>query len=291
MTVHVVGSINIDIIARVEQLPRPGETILALGTERLAGGKGANQAAAAARMGADCRMIGAVGTDDGGRWIRDLIAATGVDTSGIVAVEAATGAAHIAVEASGENQIIVLPGANAHVAPPPGVASGVLLAQLEIPIDRLAALFAASPSALRILNAAPPSPAALTMLADVDILIVNEHELAALSPGNSVPDQLRSLLSRSEQVGIVTLGAKGLLAVWPDRELFVPAWPVAALDTIGAGDCFCGALAALLDEGLVLEQALPKASAAAALCTLKPGALPAMPAREEVERFISWPPS
>ena len=287
MTVHVVGSINIDIIARVDRLPRPGETILALGTERLAGGKGANQAAAAARMGADCRMIGAVGTDDGGRWIRDLIAATGVDTSGIVAVEAATGAAHIAVEASGENQIIVLPGANAHVAPPPEIASGVLLAQLEIPIDRLAALFAASAQALRILNAAPPSPAALSMLADVDILIVNEHELAALAGGGS----LRSLLSRPDQVGIVTLGGKGLLAVWPDRELFVPAWPVAAIDTIGAGDCFCGALAALLDEGLALEQALSKASAAAALCTLKPGALPAMPARDDVERFISGAPS
>lgn len=287
MTVHVVGSINIDIIARVETLPGPGETVLALGAERLAGGKGANQAAAAARMGADCRMIGAVGTDEGGLWIRDLIAATGVDTAGIARVEADTGAAHIAVEASGENQIIVLPGANAHVVPPPAIASGVLLAQLEIPIDRLAALFAASAQALRILNAAPPSPAALSMLADVDILIVNEHELAALAGGGS----LRSLLSRPDQVGIVTLGGKGLLAVWPDRELFVPAWPVAAIDTIGAGDCFCGALAALLDEGLALEQALSKASAAAALCTLKPGALPAMPARDEVERFISWPPS
>lgn len=287
MTVHVVGSINIDIIARVETLPGPGETVLALGAERLAGGKGANQAAAAARMGADCRMIGAVGTDEGGLWIRDLIAATGVDTAGIARVEADTGAAHIAVEASGENQIIVLPGANAHVVPPPAIASGVLLAQLEIPIDRLAALFAASAQALRILNAAPPSPAALSMLADVDILIVNEHELAALAGGGS----LRSLLSRPDQVGIVTLGGKGLLAVWPDRELFVPAWPVAAIDTIGAGDCFCGALAALLDEGLALEQALSKASAAAALCTLKPGALPAMPARDDVERFISGAPS
>ncbi|TPE62203.1 ribokinase [Sandaracinobacter neustonicus] len=289
MTVHVVGSINIDIIARVAALPKPGETVLALESTRLAGGKGANQAVAAARMGAACRMVGAVGADEGGGWIREIIASYGVEISGIAQVQAATGAAHIAVDSAGENQIIVLPGANAHVVAEP-VDGGILLAQLEVPVQMLTTLFAASPSARRILNAAPPTPAALALLPHVDILIVNEHELAALAPGPSAPDQLRSLLTRPDQFGIVTLGAKGLLAVWPDRELFVPAWPVNAQDTIGAGDCFCGSLAALLDAGTPVEQALPLAAAAAALCTLKPGAAPAMPTRAEVDAFIASAP-
>lgn len=291
MAVHVVGSINVDIIASVDWLPGPGETVLSSRVDRMPGGKGANQAVAAARMGAATVMTGAVGDDDAGRWMCGQLAEAGVDVSRVRALaDEQTGAAYIAVDSLGENQIIVAPGANLRLEPPGPPAAGVLLAQLEVPVPALMPLFAQS-SAIRILNAAPPVPQAAELFEHVDILIVNEHELAAfldMPEGPETADAAlaaRMLLNRPDQAAIVTLGANGVVAVWQDRHVHVRAAPVLPVDTIGAGDCFCGALAALLDEGCAIEAALPVANAAAALCTLGHGAAPAMPMRVMVDAF------
>ena len=300
MAVQVAGSINVDLIQTVDTLPRPGETILAHSSKRLPGGKGANQAVAASRMGAVTRFTGAVGEDEEGRWMREILAHDGIDTSGIASLPGQlTGLALIAVDSGGENQIIVNPGANGAVSP--GQARSladdarVLLAQQEIPLETVRAFFGAPGAAgkLRILNAAPAISGAASLFDLTDILIVNQHELAEylhLERAPSGQDEAlaaRQLIRRDDQVVIVTLGAGGALAVWADRTFHAPAQPVTALDTIGAGDCFCGALAALLDAGETVESALPLANAAAALCTQKQGAIPAMPTREELESFLS----
>lgn len=291
MAVEIVGSLNVDIILDVEALPRPGETILSRGLSRMPGGKGANQAIAAARMGAATQMVGAVGRDENGQWMTGILAESGVDTSAILSLEAHTGTAHIAVDAAGENQIIVSLGANgaleAAMLQAPAVERRVILAQLETPVATVAARFADAPDCTRILNTAPAVPGIDSLIALTDILILNEHELASYRP-DAQADAVaaaRALLTRPDQVAIVTLGAQGALAVWPERDLHVPAFPVTPIDTIGAGDCFCGALAALIDEGMALESALPLANAAAALCTQARGAAPAMPERAQVEAF------
>ena len=299
MGARVLGSINVDIILSVAALPRPGETVLASGSDRLPGGKGANQAVAAVRMGAATAMIAAVGADEAGAWMRGWLAEAGIDVTAVRALAGhATGAAYIAVDSAAENQIIVAPGANAHCAPDRLSAPenrDVLLAQLELPVATIASAFA-EPGPLRILNAAPAVPAAAAMFGDVDVLIVNQHELAYYlgvaaieSPRQALA--ARGLLTRSDQVAIVTLGAGGALAVWPDRAFHAPAVPVTPVDTVGAGDCFCGVLAALLDEGLSIEAALPFANAAAALCTQTRGAAPAMPTRPAVEAFLRNAPT
>lgn len=259
------------------------------------GGKGGNQAVAAARMGASTIMAGTVGDDEAGRWMRDQLAGAGVDISHVRTLAGEqTGTAYIAVDGAGENQIIVAPGANLRLDTADPVTGGVLLAQLEVPVAVLTPLFAAS-TAIRILNAAPPVREAAAMFDHVDILIVNQHELAVFlgmpETPRTVEDVLaaQSLLDRPGQAAIVTLGAGGAVAVWPDRHLHVPAAPVVPVDTVGAGDCFCGALAALLDEGCALEDALPIANAAAALCTLGHGAAPSMPSRAMVDASLATP--
>lgn len=293
MAVHIVGSINIDIITSLDHLPLPGETVLARQTARLPGGKGANQAVAAARMGATTRMVGAVGDDDAGRWMRDRLARDGIAVSDVIALDGAeTGTAYIAVDAEGENQIIVVSGANGRLTSPPPVNEGVLLAQLEVPVAALLPVFSNS-RCIRILNAAPATPAADALLDHVDLLVVNQNELNALAGGGPVEGlptiirAARGLLRHDDQAVVVTLGACGAVAVKADWDLHVPAVPVIPVDTVGAGDSFCGTLAALLDEGRSLEAALPWASAAAALCTLGRGAAPSMPMRAAVEDLLS----
>ncbi|MGF7146913.1 ribokinase [Sphingomonas zeicaulis] len=293
MAVQVVGSVNVDIVASVERIPAPGETVPASGVERLAGGKGANQAVAAARMGTETAMIGAVGDDEAGGWMRAQLAEAGVDVAGVgVLAGAQTGTAYIAVDAAGENQIIFAAGANARLTAPAIKPGGVLLAQLETPVDAMAPLFAEG-GRLRMLNAAPPVLDGRRLFGDVDVLIVNQHELAIFLELSVTPRTVeealvaRRLIGRPDQIVVVTLGAGGALAVWADRHLHVPAMPVVPVDTIGAGDCFCGALAAQLDAGVTLEAALPIANAAAALCTQVRGAAPAMPTRAAVDAFIA----
>lgn len=299
MAVQVAGSINVDLIQSVKELPRPGETVLSFRSVRLPGGKGANQAVAAARMGAATQMIGAVGDDEGGLWMRGLLEEHGVAPDGIAILEGqATGLALIAVDCGGENQIIVNSGANEAVEPLHASAlapdAKVLLAQLEIPTETVRTFFTApgAESRIRILNAAPAVPEAKELFGHTDILIVNQHELAHYLGLGDAPETAeqalvaRKLISRPDQLVIVTLGALGAVAVWQDRHFHAPALPVTPVDTIGAGDCFCGALAALLDAGETLEAALPLANAAAALCTQKEGAIPAMPSHAEAEAAL-----
>lgn len=307
MAVHIVGSINIDIITSLQRLPLPGETVLAEATARLPGGKGANQAVAAARMGARTSFAGAVGRDESGEWMLQRLAREGIDISAIETLDQeATGTAYIAVDAQGENQIIVVSGANARLSHCDPVADGVLLSQLEVPVPALAPLFSGS-QALRILNTAPALIEAKPLFAHVDILVLNRPELDVYAAqtddqtgdGNEsvseatehalIAKRARTLFCREDQAAIVTLGAGGALVVRADRYLHVPTVPVQPVDTVGAGDCFCGALAALLDEGRTLEEAVPCACAAAALSTLSHGAAPSMPSRAAVADLLSEP--
>lgn len=298
MDVLVLGSVNVDTILSVAALPGPGETVLADGLVRLPGGKGANQAVAAIRMGAHVAMAGAVGDDGDGRWMRDILAREGIDIAAIAAVPGRpTGAAMIAVDRAGENQIIVAAGANADFTPAmlPPVGNEVVLAQLEIPVATIAAAFAAA-CGPRILNAAPSVAAAAELFALTDILIVNQHELAdylGCAPVADVAAALtaRALLTRPDQAVVVTLGAGGAVAIWPEHHVHAPAIRVEPVDTVGAGDCFCGALAALIAEGHSIAEALPLANAAAALCTQATGAVPAMPVRAAAEAMLAQRPT
>jgi len=298
MDVHILGSINVDTILSVDALPAAGETVLAAQVTRLPGGKGANQAVAAARMGARVTMTGVVGADADGDWMRAVLEREGIDVDGIATrADASTGAAMIAVDSAGENQIIVAPGANGLLTPATGLHSGdgksaLVLAQLEISLDMIALCFAAWPGPC-LLNAAPFIPAARALFAHADILIVNQHELAGYVSGPEIvgPEEAiaaaRSLRAHSRQTIVVTLGRQGAVAVSGDDALHAPALPVTPRDTVGAGDCFCGALAALIAEGMDFAAALPIANAAAALCTQTVGAIPAMPARAAVMAAVA----
>lgn len=294
MDVHILGSINVDTILSVDALPAAGETVLAADVTRLPGGKGANQAVAAARMGARVSMTGAVGADADGDWMRAVLECEGVDVGGIATLaDVTTGAAMIAVDAAGENQIIVAPGANGQLAPDAGPeGAGLMLAQLEIPLAVISAAFAGG-SGPRLLNAAPFIPAARGLFAVTDILIVNQHELAGYAgvPAVTGPEEAiaaaRTLRAQPQQQIVVTLGGQGAVALSGDTAIHAPALSVTPRDTVGAGDCFCGALAALIAEGMGLAAALPIANAAAALCTQTVGAIPAMPARAAVMAAVA----
>ena len=302
MGVCVLGSINLDVVHRVERLPRPGETVLGLGIARFLGGKGANQAIAAARMGADARLIGAVGEDLDGQALVEQLALDGVEVSAVRRVAGtATGAAHICVAADGENMIVVTPGANAAMAPAMAAAAirpddRVFLGQLETPVAALRALYesAAARAGLKLLNAAPALPEGAALFALVDLLIVNETELAAYAGLDAAPigaDDVaaaaRPLAAENGITVIVTLGAAGAMAVSAQEVLIVPGRRASAVvDTTGAGDCFCGALAAALGSGLALGESLAAANAAACLSVGRSGAGPSMPRRAEVEALL-----
>jgi ribokinase len=262
--VVVLGSLNVDVVARVERHPSPGETVLGDGLARLAGGKGANQAVAAAAAGASVVMVGAVGSDDGGSAYLDRLRSLGVDVSRVdVRPEEPTGTALIAVSGDGENTIVVVPGANATVTWPALElgAGDVLLAQLEIPLDTVATAVRATAAtgARVVLNVAPYADLPADVLDLADPVVANEHEASQLA---AAP---RSLL--------VTRGAEG--ATW--GSLTVPAVSVPAdevVDTTGAGDAFCGALAAALASGSDDESALRAAVEAGAHAVRHDGAQP-----------------
>lgn len=299
MAVEILGSINVDIIAALASLPRPGETVLARSTKKLPGGKGANQAVAASRFGADTYMIGAVGDDGDGVWMRSVLEADAVHLLPVdVPGGEPTGMAYIALDAAGENQIIVAPGANmaitADAIGPATPGARIFLAQLEVPIEAIAAFF--NPDrvghGLRLLNGAPAIAEARALFAETDILILNQTELAEyaeLEVVNGLDDTLaaRKLITRDDQSVVVTLGAGGSCVVRRNSHFHAPAMKVVPVDTIGAGDCFVGALAALLDEGARLEDALPIANAAAAQATQMAGGVPAMPMRAMIDGLLT----
>jgi ribokinase len=301
MTVFVLGSINLDAVARVDDLPRPGDTVAGLSLELFLGGKGANQAVAAARMGAPTRLMGAVGGDESGRNLKAKLAGYGVQVADVMELEGVpTGQAHVWVANSAENMIVVTSGANAmvtaqQVSATPLEGQRVLLCQLETPATAIEALFrtGAAKGALRILNAAPPLPQGAALFPLTDILIVNQGELADYAKLDRRPERLeeasvaaRKLMSRPDQTIIVTMGSAGVAAVRRDEAFLIEGKKVNAIDTVGAGDCFCGALAACLASNMDLRDAVEMANAAAALSVQKAGAAPSMPSRREVEAFL-----
>lgn len=305
MTVAVLGSANLDLVYRVERIPGGGETVLALAYGEHPGGKGNNQAIAAARAGARTRFIAALGADPQGDLLAATLAGDGVDAL-LRRVGSRTGTALITVDDNGENSIVVNPGANATLTALTthelaAIADAdYLLAQLEIPLSTVTAgaANAHANGTTVVLNAAPMHELPMELTDNVDVLIVNEHEAllfaAQLSPATGFPraltidgarDVLTILLTRVPAV-VVTLGSAG--AVVCTREMgdspaaHIPAVAVKTIDTTGAGDTFCGALVAELDAGSDLIDAAQFASSAAALAVQLSGAVPSIPRREKI---------
>lgn len=273
----VVGSLNLDLVAPVPHIPRPGETVLGGALARHQGGKGGNQAVAAARLGAPVRFYGAVGRDPFGDELAAGLAAEGVDTSGLLRVDGPSGCALINVGASGENAISVLPGANAHAPGPPRPFPHDLrwlLMQLELPLPTVMAWADAAHAAgvPVVLNAAPMTDLPPDLLARIDVLIVNERELLQIGG-----DDLAALSLRGPKSIIATMGARGAVGWHRNRHLAQPAHDVWVVDTTGAGDTFTGAFVASLALGHDFERALARASFAASLACTKHGARAGMP--------------
>ncbi|MDX1613773.1 MAG: ribokinase [Candidatus Promineifilaceae bacterium] len=302
-TVTVVGSINIDLVTRTSRLPEPGETVIGGDLRTVPGGKGANQAVAAARLGASVAMVGRVGDDVFAQQLRDNLAAAGVDLTHVSTDgNAASGAALIAVDDQGQNSIVVAPGANAQLtvsdveaARESIAAADVLLLQLEIPLPTVqrAAELAHTAGTTVILNPAPAQSLPEPLLSLVDVLIPNESETAVLTdlPAQEL-DELRAAAAALQAGGvatvILTLGQRGALLVDPADERLFPAFTVQrVVDTTAAGDAFVGGLAVALAEGLTLPQALPWGTAAGALAVTRPGAQPSLPQREEIEALLA----
>jgi ribokinase len=281
----VFGSINLDLVAQVARLPRPGETIAGRTLVTAPGGKGANQALAARRAGADVVLYGAVGRDAFAEPALALLREAGVDLRGVRIADAPTGVALIHVEDSGENAITVIPGANfsAVESDVPDAALGpktTLLLQLEVRVDESLALATRAHrlGARVIMNAAPALPLDRAWIDVLDVLVVNEHEAAMLAHALRVPEEagaFAAALGASRPLCvIVTMGARGALAVANGTRYGVPAHPVQCVDTVGAGDAFVGTLAAGLDGEAKLPRALARACVAGALACTRVGAQP-----------------
>ncbi|MFD8719553.1 ribokinase [Streptomyces sp. NPDC059629] len=289
--IAVLGSTNMDLVAYAERAPQLGETVTGRDFRTVPGGKGANQAIAAARAGATVSMIGAVGHDAYGVRLRETLEHSGVDTDSLRTIECHSGTAHIVVDNEGGNAIVVVPGANGtvdHLSPgDEGViaSADTLLLQLEIP---LAAVVAGAQAARRhgvhtILTPSPARPLPAELLDNIDLLVANEREAAALTDRFDPRDAAAALLDLVPQV-VVTLGAAGSLYLARGAQpLVIPAPRVTAVDSTGAGDTFVGALAVALAEEKPVREALSWAAAAAALAVQREGASTSMPYRPEIE--------
>lgn len=298
--VVVVGSVNVDTTMRVDRLPSPGETLLALDVQTALGGKGANQAVAARRQGMRTALVAALGDDDAGAGARRQLQAEGLDLDALgTEAGAPTGAAHITVDRAGANTILVAQGANATLdAAAVGRAgsliadAAVVLVQLEIPDGavREALRRGRQAGAVTILNPAPARPGPPDILGLCRILVPNEHEAAALS-GEADPRAALAALARlaPDAVVIVTCAERGALVGGAGQAevTHVPARAVAAVDTVAAGDAFCGVLAAALAAGRPLLDAVARAGAAGAHAVTVPGALPSLPTAADVERILA----
>ena len=295
----ILGSVNLDIVLRVHDLPRPGETVHATQSERYLGGKGANQAVSAARTGADFWFRACVGDDEEGNWLTAQLAAHAVTPADIEVIAGeASGRAYVCVDQAGENLIIVHAGANDRLSPTtePVEPSRVALAQLETPIASTVDFFRThrDRGTITVLNAAPAvAEARDSLFALTDILILNESELAFYAGREVLPEDVeditmlaRELIAQENQVIVLTCGAAGALAITKDRLDFTPARLTKVRDTTGSGDCFCGALCARLATGAELDQAIYFASVAASLSVEKNGAAASMPSLEDVELAI-----
>jgi ribokinase len=301
----VIGSLNMDVVAVAPRIPVPGETIIGDNYFTAPGGKGANQAYAAAKLGGNVAMLGRLGSDDFGRQMRQNLAGAGCDVSGLKSVDGASGVALINVAASGQNSIIVVPGANARLSAADVEAElaqlddiGLVLLQLETPLPTVlaAAREVRRRGGTLILDPAPapasPLPAELLGLAD--ILTPNETEasiLAGLPPGRLDVSQAEAVARKLQAIGasavIMKLGDQGCVLVEKDRAIAIPAIPVTAIDTTAAGDVFNAGLAVGLSEGMNLEQACRFAVQASAISVTRLGAQPAAPSRDEVMEFAA----
>jgi ribokinase len=300
--VVVAGSINMDVVATASRHPRIGETVAGSSVRYFPGGKGANQAVAAAKLGAPTTLIGRLGTDAFGGELRAFLAAQGIDLTFVQeTAEAHTGTAVITL-ADADNTIVVIPGANALVTASDVAAAAlakgdIAVSQFEIPLPAIRAFFtrARAAGATTILNPAPAIEFGRELLDLVDILILNETELGFLA-GIELRDSddharfieaARSLPIGRDKIVCVTLGKQGALALVNDEPLIVAGRAVKAVDTTGAGDCFVGAVAALLAGGSSIGDAITYANAAASICVQRMGSAPSMPTEEEVKAALS----
>ena len=279
--VCVVGSANLDLVATTQRLPGPGETVLGSAYAEHDGGKGLNQAVAAARSGAAVVFVGALGTDPAGDRLRAVLHSDGIGDR-TTTIDIPTGRAMILVDEHGENSIVVIPGANARLEPLVHVPDAtVVLAQLEIPLATVTAVLTAARAsgATTILNPAPATDLSPTLVAVCDVIVPNEHEVARLGGA-------AQLLRNGCGAVVVTRGGAGVDVHSPTGVFHVPAFDVQVVDTTGAGDAFCGALAARIAAGDPLETAVRWAAAAGALATTKVGAVPAQPHASAIEALL-----
>jgi ribokinase len=316
----VLGSLNMDISVTVPRLPAPGATVLGGAAAYAPGGKGANQAVAAARLGASVRMAGCVGDDDFGRRLRAALRAEGIDDTGVRAVPGVpTGLAMITVDGAGENMITVAPGANREVgedeiAVTRAGPAEVLVISAEIPVPAIRAVLAAESPALRVLNLAPAPPEAADIIAaGVDWLVVNESEAASVTgtPAGGLAGAARAaadLVKAGSRNAVVTAGAEGAAYCGmanpveasgednsknqaPDEAVTIPGFRVHAVDSVGAGDTFVGALAVALAAGVAPERAVRAAAAAGAAAATRPGTQSGMPRPADILAVtgLTWP--
>ena len=299
--VIVVGSLNLDIVVSVTRMPEAGETVFGTGVENHAGGKGLNQAVAAARLGAEVTMIGAVGTDAAADFLQGIVAEEGINGRFVTAAPGPSGTALIEVDDVGGNRIVVVPAANATVTAQRVTASiaelpdaAVVLVQGEVPVPAIDAALRAGRAigARTILNPAPVFDIDRSLLALVDVLIPNEHEAAQLTgmPMEStvdVTEAAQALVSSGVGCVVITRGSRG--SVWANAQGSgsFGVFSVNPIDTVAAGDAFCGGFAAALAEGQEFVDALRWASAAGALSTTVRGAVQSLPQREAVEQLIA----
>ncbi len=293
--VVVIGSSNIDFMARVDRLPVRGETVLGQHFVQSFGGKGANQAVAAARAGADVRFLSKLGMDANGALIEQHLAAQGLAQKVLLRdAESPTGVAMILVDGAGDNQIVVVPGSNQRLTPADVrqqaglmVEARVLLVQMEIPIETVeeSLLSAKRQGLITILNPAPACPLPVEFLRMVDILTPNESEACFLTGATDLAEAVHRLTTDGPGTVVVTCGAEGAVLARGKDVTCVPAFVVNPIDSTGAGDAFNGALACALAEEVPIEAAVELASAAGALATTVRGAQPSMPARDEIDRL------
>jgi ribokinase len=294
----VVGSINMDLVVRVPRHPQIGETILGGSFATFPGGKGANQAVAAARLGAEVKMIGRVGKDAFGEALLETVARDGVDTSFLFRdPDAASGVALITVDEAGRNTIVVAAGANARLTADDVVSAeaafrgaSVLVMQLEIPLPVVekSIRLARKHDLKIILNPAPAQSLPDGLLSSVDYLIPNQNELALLAGNeNSLDSSVQALQMRGATCLIVTLGEQGVLVARGSERRHIPAYKVTAVDTVAAGDAFVGAFAVAIAEGYSLLEAAEWGNAAGAVAVTRPGAQPSLPHRDELLAMLS----
>ena len=301
-TALVVGSVNMDLIVRLDSLPKPGETCTGGNLTKAPGGKGANQASAMARLGAKTRFLGAIGEDEFGQDLLQGLEEDGVFTHGVHKLpEASTGVALVLLQKDGQNSIIVAPGANGLLRPN-DVRSAlsqsprfdVVLVQLEIPLDTVAetARLARKMNALSVLDAGPPRALSSDTLQLFDLVSPNETEtehLIGIRPTDvhSSAKAARALRERGCDTVVLKLGSLGAYYLNDQEEGHVPAYAISAVDTTAAGDAFTAALSVRLAQGSPLREAVQYGTAAGACAALVLGARPSMPTRDRLERFLS----